>query len=74
MKNYAEKKDRYNKNFADAFVLRLFGASIYKVGNPDDSSLTEIYTENGRPYKESVWARTWEEIRLMEKEHNLWEY
>jgi len=63
-----------SKNFADAFLLRLFRASIYKVGNPDDSSLSEIYSENNRPYKESVWAREWEEIRLMEKEHNLWEY
>jgi len=63
-----------NKNFADAFVLRLFHPVIYKVENPDDSSISDIYRENGRPYKEGVWARQWEEIRLMEKEHNLWEY
>ena len=63
-----------NKNFADAFLLRLFRASIYKVENPDDARISEIYSDNGRPYKESVWAREWEEIRLMEKEHNLWEY
>lgn len=63
-----------NKNFADAFLLRLFRASIYKVENPDDARISEIYSDNGRPYRESVWAREWEEIRLMEKEHNLWEY
>lgn len=63
-----------NKNFADAFLLRLFHPVIYKVENPDDSSIADIYRENGRPYKEGVWARQWEEIRLMEKEHNLWEY
>lgn len=63
-----------NRNFADAFLLRLFKGVIYKVENPDDLDLQAIYSENGRSYKESVWAREWEEIRLMEKEHNLWEY
>lgn len=63
-----------NKNFADAFLLRLFHPVIYKVENPEDSSIEDIYRANGRPYKEGVWARQWEEIRLMEKEHNLWEY
>lgn len=63
-----------NRNFADAFLLRLFKGVIYKVENPDDLDIQAIYSENGRSYKESVWAREWEEIRLMEKEHNLWEY
>lgn len=63
-----------NKNYADAFLLRLFHPVIYKVENPEDSSIEDIYRENNRPYKESVWARQWEEIKLMEKEHNLWEY
>ncbi|MCX6132064.1 MAG: gliding motility protein GldN, partial [Proteobacteria bacterium] len=59
-----------NRNFADAFLLRLFHASIYKVENPDDLDLSSIYTN----YNESVFAREWEEMKLMEKEHNLWEY
>jgi gliding motility associated protien GldN len=59
-----------NRNFADAFLLRLFHASIYKVENPDDFDLSSIYTN----YNESVFAREWEEMKLMEKEHNLWEY
>ena len=63
-----------NKNFADAFILRLFHPVIYKVENPEDSTIEDIYKENNRPYREAVWARQWEEIRLMEKEHNLWEY
>jgi hypothetical protein len=29
---------------------------------------------NGRPYYEGIWAREWEEMKLMEKEHNLWEF
>ena len=63
-----------NKNFADAILLRLFRGSIYKVQNPDDDRIEDIYRNNGRPYQESVWAREWTEMMLMEKEHNLWEF
>lgn len=59
-----------NRNFADAFLLRLFHASIKQVENPDNLELSSIYTD----YKESIMAREWEEMKLMEKEHNLWEY
>jgi gliding motility associated protien GldN len=63
-----------NKNFADAFLLRLFHGSIYKVQNPDDETIDDTYRANGRPYREGVWAREWTEMMLMEKEHNLWEF
>lgn len=63
-----------NKNYADAFLLRLFKGTIYKIENPDDFSIEDVYRNNGRPYYESVWAREWAEMMLMEKEHNLWEF
>jgi gliding motility associated protien GldN len=63
-----------NKNFADAFLLRLFWGPINKVQNPDNETLLDIYLANGRPYREAVWAGEWEEIKMMEKEHNLWEF
>lgn len=63
-----------NKNFADAFLLRLFHGTIRKVENPDDETIFEIYTGNGRSYREAVWATEWAEIELMEEEHNLWEF
>lgn len=63
-----------NKNYADAFLLRLFKGSIDKVENPDDETIVDTYTANGRPYKEAIWAAEWEEMKMMEKEHNLWEY
>jgi gliding motility associated protien GldN len=63
-----------NKNFADAFLLRLFHGSINKVENPEDETIQEQYISNGRPYREAVWAREWAELQLMEKEHNLWEF
>jgi gliding motility associated protien GldN len=63
-----------NKNFADAFLLRLFHGTIRKVENPEDETIFEVYTGNGRSYKEAVWATEWAEHELMEKEHNLWEF
>jgi len=63
-----------NKNFADAFLLRLFHGTIRKIENPDDETIFEIYTGNGRSYREAVWATEWAELELMEKEHNLWEF
>jgi gliding motility associated protien GldN len=59
-----------NRNFADAFLLRLFHATIKMVENPDAMELQGFYTN----YKDAVMAREWEEMKLMEKEHNLWEY
>lgn len=63
-----------NRNFADAFLLRLFKGVIHRIENPDNDTIEDIYTRNGRPYYENVWAREWAEMMLMEKEHNLWEF
>jgi gliding motility associated protien GldN len=63
-----------NKNFADAFLLRLFHGAIWKIENPDDETIDDVYRGNGRPYREGVWAKEWAEMQLMEKEHNLWEF
>jgi gliding motility associated protien GldN len=63
-----------NKNFADAFLLRLFKGTLTKVQNPDDESIADIFIGNGRPYREAVMAQEWNEMMLMEKEHNLWEF
>jgi gliding motility associated protien GldN len=59
-----------NKNFADAFTLRLFRASLFKFENPDDDPIVDMYKNR----KEAVMASEWWEMQLMEKEHNLWEY
>ncbi len=63
-----------HKNFADAFLLRLFKGTIEKVENPEDLSIVQTYLANQRPYMEAVWAMEWLEMTMMEKEHNLWEY
>lgn len=71
-------RNRYNpaenRTFTDAFKLRLFHGVIEKVENPDDRTIQQIYERNGRSYSEAVFARWEEEMRMMEKEHNLWEY
>ncbi len=71
-------RNRYNpsenRTFVDAFKLRLFHGVIDKVENPGDYSITAIYINNGRSYGESIFARWEEEMKMMEKEHNLWEY
>ena len=71
-------RNRYNpsenRTFTDAFKLRLFHGVIVKVENPNDRTIQQIYEMNGRSYGESVFARWEEEMRMMEKEHNLWEY
>lgn len=59
-----------NKNFADAFTLRLFRASLFKYENPDNDPIVDMYGNR----KEAVMASEWYEMQLMEKEHNLWEY
>ncbi len=71
-------RNRYNpsenRTFNDAFKLRLFHGVIEKVENPDDRTIQEIYDGNGRTWAEAVFARWEEEMKMMEKEHNLWEY
>jgi len=71
-------QNRYNpsegKNFGDAFKLRLFHGVIRKVENPDGETIQQIFINNGRSYSESVFARWEQEMVLMEKEHNLWEF
>lgn len=71
-------RNRYNpsenKTFTDAFRLRLAHGVIEKVENPDDRTIQQIFELNGRTWAESVFARWEEEMKMMEKEHNLWEY
>jgi Gliding motility associated protein GldN len=71
-------KNRYNpsedKSYVDALKLRLFHGVVSKVENPDDLDMSTIYQANKRSYTESVFARWEEEMKMMEKEHNLWEY
>lgn len=59
-----------NKNFADAFKLRLFRSYLFRFENPDNDAIVDMY----RNRMEAIMASEWWEMELMEKEHNLWEY
>lgn len=61
-----------NKNFGDAFLLRLFHGVLVKVENPDDDFIVDNRSYTTR--KEGIIAAEQIELELMEKEHNLWEY
>ncbi|BDD06196.1 type IX secretion system ring protein PorN/GldN [Aureibacter tunicatorum] len=67
---YNRKNENYHLNLADAFLLRQFHARIIKVSNPDDLSLEEIYPTT----KRALFASQEEEFKMMEMEHNLWEF
>ena len=66
-----------NRNLADAFLLRLFHGELYKVENPEDLTIQDIYgvNENGEPSLKAglVGAETLR-MKMLEREHNLWSY
>lgn len=64
------QNDREHKNLADAFELRLFSSYIIKVSNPNDSYLSDIYSDQ----QKGIMASQWAAHELMEYEHNLWEF
>lgn len=60
-----------HRNLADAFLLRLFSARIIKVENPDNLQIIDVH---GGEAKKGLYASQEMEHRLMEYEHDLWEY
>ncbi|BDD07944.1 hypothetical protein FUAX_03760 [Fulvitalea axinellae] len=57
-------------NFADAILLRLFHARITKVDNPDNLEIEDIAPNP----QQALFASQEAEYKLMEMEHDLWEY
>jgi hypothetical protein len=67
---YNEQNEAQHKNMADAFDLRLFHARLTKKGNSKDDDLDTIYGGS----KQGLIQSQQLEYKLMEMEHNLWEY
>lgn len=67
---YNAQNSAEHRSLTDAFELRLFGSKIYKVSNPDNKLIQDIYGAD----KTGILATYWKEAELMEYEHNLWEY
>jgi hypothetical protein len=67
---YNEQNEAQHKNMADAFDLRLHHARLVKKGNSKDDDLDTIYGSA----KQGLIQSQQLEYKLMEMEHNLWEY
>jgi Gliding motility associated protein GldN len=67
---YNEQNEAQHKNMADAFDLRLHHARLIKKGNSKDDDLDTIYGGSKQGLVQSQQL----EYKLMEMEHNLWEY
>jgi hypothetical protein len=67
---YNEQNEAQHKNMADAFDLRLQHARLIKIGNSKDDDLDTVYGGT----KQGLIMSQQEEYKLMEMEHNLWEY
>ncbi len=68
---YNQQNSAENRNLADAFLLRLFHGELYKTENPDNLPIASFY---GGSAKQGLMASQWEEMKIMEREHNLWSY
>lgn len=74
---YNQYNSAENRNLADAFLLRLFHGELYKVDNPEDLTIMDIYgvNEKGEPSTKAglIGAETLR-MKMLEREHNLWSY
>jgi len=67
---YNRQNTAEHRNLADAFLLRLFHGRIYKVSNPRNDQIADIYLDP----KAALIKSQQIEHQLIEYEHNLWEY
>lgn len=67
---YNRQNTAHHRNMADAFLLRLFNARVVKVSNPRDDMIQDISPDQ----KSALYKSQQEEYKLIEYEHNLWEY
>lgn len=68
---YNQQNSAENRNMGDAFLLRLFHGELYKIENPDNDPIASFY---GGSAKQGLMASQWEEMKILEREHNLWSY
>ncbi len=68
---YNQQNSAENRNLGDAFLLRLFHGELYKIENPDNLPIASYY---GGSTKQGLMASQWEEMKVLEREHNLWSY
>jgi gliding motility associated protien GldN len=69
---YNPQNAAQHRNLADAFQLRLFNARIIKIENPSNLQIVDIQGQGD--LKRGLYASQEAEFKLMEYEHDLWEY
>lgn len=67
---YNRQNTAHHRNMADAFLLRLFNARVVKVSNPRNDWIQDISPDQRAAFIQSQQ----EELKLIEYEHNLWEF
>ncbi len=67
---YNRQNTAHHRNMADAFLLRLFNARVVKVSNPRDDWIQDISPDQ----RSALFKSQQEEYKLIEYEHNLWEF
>lgn len=67
---YNRQNTAHHRNMADAFLLRLFNARVVKVSNPRNDWIQDISPDQ----RAALIQSQQEELRLIEYEHNLWEF
>lgn len=67
---YNRQNTAHHRNMADAFLLRLFNARVVKVSNTRNDWIQDISPDQ----RSALFKSQQEEYKLIEYEHNLWEY
>ena len=67
---YNPQNTAQNRNMADAFLLRLFSSRVTKISNPKNNAIEDIYANQSL----ALYMSQVLEYRMMEYEHDLWEY
>lgn len=67
---YNRQNSAHHRNMADAFLLRLFSARVVKISNTRNDWIQDISPDQ----RSALYKSQQEEYKLIEYEHNLWEY
>lgn len=67
---FNDQNSAEHRNLQTAFDLRLFASRIVKVSNTDNKFIADIYGAG----KDQLYGSDWYETKLMEYEHELWEF
>ncbi len=71
---YNQYNSAENRNLADAFALRLFQGELYRVENPEDRTIADLYGDGGSNRRKGLIMAEILRMKMLEREHNLWSY